>query len=342
MMEENWQVFYPTFAQVFREYPEMLLPEHPVGHLLSWPQESAGFVRAGMERCLKSVLRHQKSWLESKIRTMRREQSDHRNVRALLAEIRAFGELLCAWRPEQINASSRSAGCDFVAEVGNSELRIEVHAPQSGPPEKCLQVHEEDSELDKFWRLVEHAPFGRPKETNDTIAGMSASKITGIKKREHQFDGTAISVLWVDLKDPGIYLCGCPYDHALPLYFENEALHCGFLWYSQYAEKGDPIFDQLNVDGMHCRPRSLQFNGRFNQETRIDFVIFDTWSDKIIFEKHKNKKEISDFVYKDLLRLSSFNFQLSYLDWPIRGTLAGRIEHNRKEIKAFCSAFRPP
>ena len=86
----------------------------------------------------------------------------------------------------------------------------------------------------------------------------------------------------------------------------------------------------------------MPFSGRFNQETLIDFVILDIWSDKIVFENHKKKKQIPDQVYRDLFRLFPFNLQLSSLDWPIRGSLAARIERRRSDIRAFCLAFESP
>lgn len=341
MIDECWQRFYPAISGAFQDYPEMLLPGHPVGFLLRCAQDRAGYVRARTEQCINLVLLQNKPWLESKIRTMRREEKSLANVKARIGEIRAYGELLWAW-PSHTKPETKAAGRDFIVEVGDSELWIEVQTPNIGPPEKCVRVHRETTDGNASWRMTEFAPFRFPKDLDDTFQGRCASKITAIKKREHQFDDDTISILWLDLKDPTIWLCGFPSEQALPLYWEQETLVPGFLWHALYAEKGDPMFDKLSVEGMHPKPRTMEFSGRFNQETRIDFVIVDTWSDKIIFEKHKDKKEIPDIVYKDLFRLFPFNLQLSWLDWPIRGALAQKVERARSEIKAFCSALKLP
>ena len=342
MLENDSLQFCPNIAEAFRKYPEMLMPGHPVGFLLHYDHDSAGKVRARTEQCLKLVRLHNRPWLESKIRTMRREEKDLKNVSALIGEIRAYGELLWTWRPQQIKTKPVGSGCDFIVENGGLGLWIEVKTPQSGPPEKCSRVHEETSDGNVFWQMTELAPFGFPKGINDTFPGQCASKITRVKKREHQFDDSAVSVLWLDLKDPCIWSCGFPSEHALPLYWEKETLVPGFVWHAFYAQEGDPTFDGLNVEGMHRRPRPMPFSGRFNQGTLIDFVILDIWSDKIVFENHKKKKRIPDQVYRDLFRLFPFNLQLSWLDWPVRGSLASRIDRCRSEIRAFCSAFVSP
>ena len=342
MLEDDSLRFCPNIAEAFREYPEMLVPPHPIGSLLRYDHDSAGKVRARTEQCLKLVLLHNRSWLQSKIRRMRREEKDVANVRALLGEIRAYGELLCTWRPERIKTKAVGRGCDFLVEIAGTDLWIEVQTPNSGPPEKCIRVHEETTDGNVSWRMSEIAPFGFPNGLCETFHSQCASKITRVKKEEHQFDGSAASVLWLDLKDPTIWYCGFPSVHTLPLYWEKQTLVPGFVWHALYAQEGDPTFDGLNVWGMHRRPRPMPFSGRFNQETLIDFVILDIWSDKIVFENHKKKKQIPNEVYRDLFRLFPFNFQLSWLDWPIRGSLGERIERSRSEIKAFCSVLASP
>ena len=217
MLDKNWPQYYPSIAEAFREYPEMLLPGHPVGFLLRCDQDRAGYVKARTDQCLKSVLLHNKPWLESKIRKMRREEKDLANVRALIGEIRAYGELLWTWRPEQIKTKAVGSGCDFLVKISGTELWIEVQTPNSGPGEKCIRVHEATTDENIFWRMSELAPFGFPNGLYETFQSKCASKISRVKKREHQFGDSAVSVLWLDLKDPGIWYCGFPCEHTLPL-----------------------------------------------------------------------------------------------------------------------------
>lgn len=335
---QNWERLYPTLYQFFGAHEEILNPTHPLGYLVSIDEENIRRAAAKTEAAARIIRSSNITWLNSKCHTV--IASNAVEASATLSEIRARGDLLCVWREEQVRTNPD--GADFVIQTGREKVSIEVHTPQGrSDPARVSKAVEETARGNVRISISEFAPLGLPQGTVPTTQAECVSSISQIKEHKvHQFSESEISILWLDFNDPGIWLIPLDSDQALPVMSGRESLISGCFWSAFYAEKSDAVFDNLNVQGMSPKPYRMEFTGRFNRDARIDFVIIDTLRDAIVFQNHKGAKSIPDQLFRDFFRLPRFSLKLSWLDWPIRGSLQQRVVHARQEIEMFTSAFK--
>jgi hypothetical protein len=339
MTFEEWKQLCPTLAQVFGQETELISHVVPIGNVIGSRTERYETSATRIETCTRTVKMADPNWLESKLAKLRSEK-DPCNVSGIIGEIRAYGELLWVWRDTDLSAPAQ--GPDFLVHLDDSSLSVEVHTPQGRSSiERTTLEHESTTFGNVTTRLSEVAPFGLPERPAiDTAQGECVSQIAGIKGTEHQFDEETLSVLWLDFNDPSVSLIGLDSEQALPVMRGENALTSGCLWNAFYAEKGDPIFDSLSLEGSGSRIYEMEFHGRFSRGSKIDFVICDIATDKIILQNPFTSKPIPDSFFRDVFRLFGFNLALSWLDWPVRGYLKPRVEHAREEIRLFTTAFR--
>lgn len=333
----NWESWYPTLNEFFGAHEQILGPSHPLGYLVSIDDDNVRTAAVKTEAAARIVKAENPQWLKSKCSTV--IDSSLVNASAMLSEIRAHGDLLCAWRAERIRTNPD--GPDFVVELGRERVFIEVHTPQGRSDSgRVSRRIEETIQGNVRMSISEFAPFGLPQGSVPTTQAECASSISQIKEhKEHQFPGSGISILWLDFNDPGIWQIPMDGEQALPVMTGRESLTSGCFWSAFYGEQADAVFDSLNVEGMSPKPYRMEFPGRFSRDSRIDFVIIDTLHDKIVFQNHKGIKPVPDQLFRDFFRLPRFSLKLSWLDWPIRSSLLQRVAHARQEIEIFTSAF---
>jgi len=334
----DWKRYYPFLHKLFGAYEGILQPSHPLGYLVSIDQENVRRAAAKTEascRCLGSA---NPKWLKSKSRIVTRKSLVEAS--ATLAEIRAHGDLLTAWRHEQVRPPQR--GVDFIVHIGSERVWVEVHTPQGRSDWAKVSRPISTTADGKIGASIsEFAPFGLPDPSIPSTQGKCAFWISRIKRgKRHQFSEEEISVLWLDFNDPGVWPIPLDSDQALPIISWREYLTSGCFWSALYAEEGDAVFDNLNVEGMSGRPYRMTFPGRFTSDSKIDFVIIDTVGAKIVFQNHKGIKPVPEQLFRDLFSLPGFDLSLSWLDWPIHGSLGERVAHARQEIEVFTTAFK--
>ena len=76
----------------------------------------------------------------------------------------------------------------------------------------------------------------------------------------------------------------------------------------------------------------MRHDGRFRQETKLDAVIISFSGDTIILENPYSKKPIQPWLWKKLVLLHRFNFEMSYTNWPAVN-LIQRIELEQEKLK---------
>ncbi|MDQ7785010.1 MAG: hypothetical protein RDU20_19150 [Desulfomonilaceae bacterium] len=338
----EWKDRCPTLAEAFGADPEVAARVAPMGDAITSAEGHRDTVAVRSEKCASLVQQDNPGWLAAKASQFKRER-DPRNRSAILGEVRAYGELLWVWQSEHVNALS-GAGPDFRVNAGDAELQIEVNTPQ-GRSDKARTTRQLGTTTQDNVTITssEIAPFGLPRHDRplDTLQSECISKIAAIKMKEHQFDRQSSSVLWLDFNDLLLWPTGFDSYQALPVYFWKDTLTAGCLWNAFYAEKGDPIFDDLNVTNGHpSRTYKMEYPGRFNAESKIDLVICDLGGDKIVFQNHNSVKLVSDWVFRYLFTLFGFNLTLSWIDWPHRGTLKSRITTARRQLSLYLRCFR--
>lgn len=335
---KNLKHRYRSLVELFGPYEEVLQPSHPLGYLIGIDQENVRRAAYKTDQSVRLVKSDNPEWLKSKSNIV--VSNNKVEASATLSEIRAYGDLLTVWGKEQ--ACANPNGADFAIQIGTEKITFEVHTPQ-GRSERTRVSRQVESIRDEnvVMSVSEFAPFGLPEGTVPTGQAECVSWISSIKgHKSHQFSESEISILWLDFNDPGIWPIPMDSDQALPVISWREKLTSGCFWSAYYAEKNDAVFDSLDVTGMSPTPYKMEFTGRFNRDTRIDFVVIDTLSDKIVFQNHKGVKPIPDQLFRDFFRLPLFSVKYSWLDWPVRGSLARRVTLARQEIEKFSTIFK--
>jgi hypothetical protein len=192
--------------------------------------------------------------------------------------------------------------------------------------------------------VIEIFPFGQPERPEkDNVQGEAVSKLAGIKQVEHQFSDEDINILWCDLKDPTLWMFGFDRNQFAPLSMFQEQITSGAFWNAFYAKKATPGFDDLPVGGyLRRKPYAMEFDGRFWQNTKLDFAIADTARRQIVFQNPQQNKKLPDWLLRDLHRLFGFDLQASWLDWPCPGQLKQRVEMALDSIAKYATAFELP
>lgn len=325
------QPLFPNLLNLFgTSRPASAPPDagcHPLLSLLQARVDDRHTYRSALEtdRCIRVIQQYNPSWLLSRVQIVL-TNTDIRNVAAAMGEIRAYGELLSIW-PEHITPQVR--GCDFLVDLAGTTIEIEVHSPQ---PIADVRHH--------FTREGEHVsfstsevfPFGYPDRDGDNVQGDAVARLASLKQDEHQFSDLNLSVLWLDFHDPCTWPLVLGEQQFRSISCFRETFTSGAVWNAFYARQGDRVHDSLTVTGMSHPAYEMEFNGRFNQETKVDFAVFDTADFKCVFQNHRRSTVVPPRLWADFICLFAFRWELSWLDWPIAGTLEHRIEHERNVI----------
>jgi len=307
---------------------------HPLTSLVLGEGDRTKGVAIRTDKCVQLVKNENEQWLKEKVKIIL-EDEDNSNVSASLGEIRAYGELIWVWGSD-VNAGK--SGSDFSMEVNGKTIKIEVNTPQHRT--KRHSLNHESFGTDRIkGKVYEIFPFGWPERDINNIQGEATSKLAAIKQKEHQFDENSINILWVDLKDPTLWVLDFGIEQFLPISAFREEITSGAFWNAFYAKKGTYIFDQLSMHGLASRIYKIEYNGRFWGKSLIDFVIADTRTDQIIFQNHKRDSCSPNKLFQSLHRLFGFNIELSWLDWPQKGQLATRVQIELDKIQFYKEAF---
>jgi hypothetical protein len=239
---------------------------------------------------------------------------------------------------KSLNIKPGKSGSDFALQVNGKTINIEVNTPQHRSKRHTLDHESFGSDRIKG-KVYEIFPFGWPERDIDNVQGEATSKLAGIKQKEHQFDEDSINILWVDLKDPMLWVLDFGIEQFLPISAFREEITSGAFWNAFYAKKDTYIFDQLSMQGLGSRIYKIEYNGRFWGKSIIDFVIADTRTDQLIFQNHNRESHIPNALFQSLHLLFGFNLELSWLDWPQKGQLTTRVQQELDKIQAYKGAF---
>ena len=322
---------------------------HPVKRLLDSRARSGRDERVifNTDIALRHILEHHEKWLMS-LKPRLLYVDDYSTPSGALGEIRAFGYLLRTG--VSVNPVGK-AGSDFLLSEGEEKAFVEVHSRQSNSDEaKALEnfynkLRKKDShgKANQGSYFLEHrtVPLGRPKirKTKDgetrreTITENAISKLASIKATEHQMSPDETSILWLDFQDE-IWDGLDTRDRVLPLRTTtpNNAFQSGELWYAFYGWKDAPIYEEFRLDMLLGPVVNMGHDGRFRQDTKLDAVIISFSGDTIILENPYSKKPIKPWLWKRLVLLHRFNFEMSYTNWPAVN-LIQRIELEEENLK---------
>lgn len=308
---------------------------HPLISLILGESNRTTEVAIRTDKCVQLVKDENESWLREKVKIIL-EDEDVSNVSAALGEIRAYGELIWVWGSR---IESGKSGSDFLINLDGKTIRIEVNTPQHRTKRHTLK-HESFGTDKVKGKVYEIFPFGWPERNIDTVQGEAVSKLAAIKQKEHQFEENSINILWVDLKDPMLWILDLGMEQFLPISAFREEITSGAFWNAFYAKKGTYIFDQLSMPGLPSRLYKMEYDGRFWSDSLIDFVVADTRTDHVVFQNHKRDNEVPKALYQGLHRLFNFNLELSWLDWPKRGYIGIRVQQELDRIQSYKDAFK--
>jgi hypothetical protein len=313
---------------------------HPVKRLL---HPRARFVRDDLviyntEIALRHIVEHHENWLMS-LKPRLLNVDDYSTSSGALGEIRAFGYLLRTG--VSVNPGGK-AGSDFLLSEGEEKAFVEVHSRQSHPDEakalenfyNKLRKRNSPGKANQGACFLEHrtVPLGRPK-IGETITENAINKLASIKAKEHQISPHETSILWLDFQDE-IWDGLDTRERVLPLKTTtpNNAFQSGELWYAFYGWKDAPIYEEFRLDMLFGDVVKMRHDGRFRQDTKLDAVIISFSGDTIILENPYSKKPIKPWLWKRLVLLHRFNFEMSYTNWPAVN-LIQRIELEQEKLK---------
>lgn len=317
---------------------------HPVQRLLH-PRARFGRdqrVIFNTDIALKYIVEHHRNWLMS-LKPRLLNVDDYSTSSGALGEIRAFGYLLQT--EISVNPIGK-AGADFLLSEGEEKAFVEVHSRQSNPDEakalgkfynKTLSNIDSSGQANQRAVFIEHGtvPLGRPKIGGETITENAISKLASIKEKEHQMSPDKTSILWLDFQDETWNLLDT-IDRVLPLTTQNNAFYSGELWYAFYGWKDAPIYEAFRLDMLLGDVVKMRHEGRFRQDTKLDAVIISFSGDTIILENPYSQKPIKPWLWKRLVLLPRFNFEMSYTNWPAVN-LRQRIELEKEKLIGLSS-----
>lgn len=342
-MIESYIKQYPTLNHLFgssgASFHDGERSSHPLVKLILTGNNITSMVASRTDKCAKNVNRASPGWLSKRAATIISDK-DMENVSSAFGEIRAYGELLWVW-DDKVHA--KKSGSDFQLDYYGKTILIEVFTQQHRTVRYMQEIESKTFTFDDkkvSSKMLEVFPFGWPDRSVDTVQGEAVSKIAQIKQKEHQLDQCDISIVWVDLQDPGLWSTGFGRHQFFPITCWQENMTSGCVWSALYAKEGDYVYDNLSTLGMYSEPYKMEFPGRFQKDSKVDFFVFDTAEDQIVFQNHNGKKEIPDRLFMDFFRLYKFNYEASWLDWPMRGHLPDRIENTLEQLRLFKDAFR--
>lgn len=252
------------------------------------------------------------NWISSKINSLISE-TDEKNLTAVLSEIRAFGILIDIFQ-DTLNPQT-GKGSDFSIGIGKESVLIDVYTPQIKANVAGLKFINRNRQI--ISTIQEYFPLGKPKRLGkDNIQGEAVSRLASIKEGETQFNEKSINVLWIDIINYQFKGMDILEDQYIPYISFQSHITFGAFWHAFYAKKGDKIYDQLETEYMSDEPYIMEFNGRFQRRTKLNFVFINSNRGMIVFENHKRKCKIKNF-YKKIFELLDFKIEYSYLNWPV-------------------------
>lgn len=149
-------------------------------------------ISSRMNVLLEKIIKKDKDWLDNKIKEFLNsvKTQTKENFSGLLGEIRAYGELLDIFEKKDI--ISQKDGSDFILELDEMKINIEINTPQkTSSPKKTTEYKENlktNSVDDKviITSITSSAPFGYPTKKYYNIQYEAVSKFAGIKKRKRK------------------------------------------------------------------------------------------------------------------------------------------------------------
>lgn len=292
------------------------------------------YIATRMNIQLKYIYNNNDDWLNRKIKDFfHSEETKVENFNGLLGEIRAYGELLeLQSRVDEISKiETPESGSDFLMFFNNQAINIEVNTPQqSGKKTITSDVEEHSTTTDRYTvktNTSTTAPYGYPVREKDNIQYEAVSKFAQIKidKENTQFTKENISILWLDMNNPKILMFN-QLEYTTPVLSFNGQVTSGFLWNAFYSLKQDNIYSSYS--GFSNDIIKMEFDGRF-ANSNIDFVIFDCFTHKIIFENHNSQKNIPIELYKAFFKIHNLNNQNSMLSYNRKNKLIDLIKIKR-------------
>lgn len=289
---------------------------------------------------IRYIVEHHRNWLMS-LKPRLLNVDDYSSSSGTLGEIRALGYLL------QTGISVDpigKAGSDFWLSEGKEKAFVEVHSRQLNSDERetlqnfhneILRNIDSNSQANQRVSVVEYGtvPLGRPK-IGENITENAISKLASIKGKEHQMSSDETSILWLDFQDE-IWNLLDTINRVLPLTTHNNAFYSGELWYAFYGWIDAPIYEAFRWDMVNDVVK-MRHQGRFRQETKLDAVVVSFSRDTIILENPYSRKPIKPWLWKRLVFLPRFNFEMSYTNWPAVN-LRQRIELEQEKLIALSS-----
>jgi len=288
------------------------------------------YIASRMDIQLAFIYQNDPKWIQQKIEDF----FSGENFNGLLGEIRAYGELL-ELKSNSLEISEIKTpinGSDFIITLDGEDIHIEVNTPQiSSTKITSIEIESNISKSKNYtlkFDISSKAPYGYPTRKKDNIQYEAVSKFAQIKidKENKQFLTNKVSILWLDLNDPMIFMFN-QIDYTVPIMSFNGSVTSGFIWNAFYSKKGDNIYANYNYFEKDLI--QMDFNGRFNNNSNIDFVVIDCFTHKVIFENHNSKKTIPKSLYKEFLNLHNLNNKNSYLSFMKRDELQQIIELER-------------
>ena len=278
-------------------------------------------------------------WFARKVDDLKREKNK-KNCSSLFGEIRAIDNCYSVWY-NKLLPSQKDEGPDFLAEDGVSWI-IEVNTPSEAADAKSEIEKKCKSQRSPInFEIQEICPFGTPpnsrKDKHDNVQGEAVSKIAQIKQDEHQFKEDKINVLYVDLLDPIAFPLNIMDEQYSPLIAGNNGFFTsGAIWWAMYGKKRDPIWCEYAGWWGARLPYIMEFNGKLNKKSKIDFVVFSLPSKTIVFQNPYRK--IPPKAILTMTKWNDFSLNESWLDVGF-GCFRKKIVLKKLEIHRFIKAM---
>lgn len=250
---------------------------------------------------------------------------------AALAELRSFGSMIEAgMEVRPIDAGGQhGATPDFVADVGDGQVTIEVHAKHEAGPQTELRravadgddvpgVERNSHDIGDWtvtFTTAELCPGGvpDPEKPFDSIQANVISKLCSVKAEETQRRDGVPAVLWIDLSHFGV-MTHTLLEQTIPLISGNIGLTSGAIWYAFYGWKGAPILEEGNRKSIE-----MGHDGRFRmsgpKKSRLAAVITCFEEGLVLFENPWAEIPIPPKFRRHCERLPWFKLGHSLADW---------------------------
>ncbi|RZB38494.1 MAG: hypothetical protein SRB2_00242 [Desulfobacteraceae bacterium Eth-SRB2] len=272
-------------------------------------------------------------WLEGKMNQLLKEKEE-RNLSAILGEVRALGFLYDIF--DNSITPRGGKGCDFTVDYNGKPILIEVNTPLGATKDTNME-HENVKQNNIQMQVSEIAPMGFPKRHRDNFQGEAISKLAGIKDTETQFKAKATNILWIDLLDPHAWKLNNWKDQCEPFLIWNSTITWGAIWHSIYGKKGDKIYDRLETQCQSDKAYVMEFGGKFQKKSLVDFAIITMPNCTVIFENYKRKQKDKE-LYQHLFNCSFLDLYRSWVNFPTKD-LRIRVCITRRTGKKYSTKF---